>query len=250
MATAFPPTADTPGTPPPEVGRPVGTAGHWIGALLILLGLVISVAAVVVGIVRVVDVARFPRLADASGVVQVDGTGGRVVFVVGDHVPWRDRPTGTEVRVTAPDGSVVPTADYDTRRTVSTGDADDGDLLEAVAVATFHADRPGRYRISSDRLPDTLRFGVGRGLDVGLPMLALVAAGGLTVVLAGGVLMVVTAVRRGRRRRPVPAPEPAVASPYGPGPPWPRGPASPWIPPPPPPPGPTPPPGWPPPSGR
>lgn len=206
------PTGPTDGQQPWVGGGPtapvkrVGTAGFWIGGVLVVVGLVLIGVVAVIGVGRAAEVLRFPTVADGMGGVRVDDPGGHVVFVV---EPWTIGATAgltpsVAVSVIGPDGARVPTLGYEGSRTVTRADPSTGQRYRAMAVATFRAERSGRYELSAAGLAPGARLAVGDGVPDGFATLGLGVVGGSLAILVGLVLLIVTAVRR-HRDRPTPS---------------------------------------------
>jgi hypothetical protein len=168
-----------------------------------VIGAALAVVVLIVGISRAVDAFAFPDVVDASSGVWIDDPGGKVIFVVGPERTGNQFVPAVEVAVTDPDGAPVRTSPYSGSRSTSDVDGRTGTTLEAVAVATFHADRPGRYHLTATNVTPGSTLGVGEGVGGNFGLLGLGAVGGGLLVLTGLVVVVVTAVRR-HRRPPMP----------------------------------------------
>jgi hypothetical protein len=188
----------------------VRATGYWIGASMMIVGVVLGVAVVALGISRAVDAFTFPDVVDSSGGVWIDDPGGHVIFVVGPVRSANQFVPMPNIVVTDPDGATVPTAPYGSSRS-TTGVDSSGVRREAVAVATFSASEAGRYHLSASDLGYGSTLGVGEGVDGNFGWFALGGAAGGLLVLGGLVVVVVTAVRR-HRNRPMP---PGAGQAYG-----------------------------------
>ncbi len=211
-------------TPPPvPVTSPIdergtGRAGYVVGAILMVVSIGVIAVASIVGIARAVDLARFPKIVDASGSVMVNRTGGHVVFVVGPTVATFQPSTTPTVTVVGPNGVAVATSPYSGRRTATSTNISQGTGREALAIATFQADQVGAYRVTASGLDNGLTLGVGEGSHVPTQAIALAFVGGGLIFLIGLTLVIVTAVRR-RSTVPAPvAPNPYPTGAYPPGP--------------------------------
>jgi hypothetical protein len=277
-----PPTTPYPSAQPAKI-KP-GKGWYWLGGLLVAGGILGGLAIGIAGVVRLVktieDFGRF-KVADGSGTAQVSfkkpgkysiyyewnskvcqnlaaGTGGscQTEKVSAES---HDPPSRLDISISNDNGSL------DVKPTENSYDYDFGDY-GGTEVATVQVDNAGSYTmtVESDR---TSAFGIALGKGVVssiLPWIAVAALVGLLGLALGLVTLIVTGVKRGRRKRAaaaavtaypgIPAPEPVPASawapapaPYGPpvgpagpaptSPPAPPPPSGGWAPPPPPAPG-------------
>lgn len=205
------PAVSTPGYQP-EAGKPVGAGGYWLGSVLMVIGVVVAIVVFVVGVSRAVDAFAFPDVVDAAGEVWIDDPGGKVIFVVGPEPAGGSFVAVPGLSVTDPDGDSVRTAHYDGSRSTTEVDEWTGTTREAIAVATFHADQPGRYRLTAMNIAPGSTLGVGEGFDGNFALLTLGVIGGGLAVLVGLVVVIMTAVRR-HRQQPMPPAGP-YAYPY------------------------------------
>lgn len=213
-------TADPPRPPNAPDSRP-GAVGFWFGAGAILLGLGLLVAVAVSGFGAARRALAFPVPLEVDGGTWIEETGGKVVFVVGPPSATTGVvPDSVSITVTGPEGSFVAVTPYTGRRSTTGVDPASGLASEAVAVATFDADRRGRYRIDAENLPVGSTLGIGRGAEIDAGFVVVGILGGGLLVLGGIVIVIVTAVRRSRRSAPPypPTGGPAWAHPYGPSP--------------------------------
>lgn len=192
-----------PAGPDPASSKPVSGVGYWVGALAMVFGVGLASALFTIGVGRAVDAFTFPDVVDASGGVWIDDAGGKVIYVISPETVGTTRPLVTDpgVSVTDPDGGPVDTAHYEGVRSTTDYDEATGTSRDATAVATFEADRPGRYQLAAVALPTGSTLGVGEGVDGNFTELAVGGVGAGFLVLGGMVLIIVTAVRR-RRNRP------------------------------------------------
>lgn len=182
------------------------SAWYWIGAAIMVLGIVGGTAFGVIRFTDTVDkIDDFPRLAVPSDREVSLDEGGYTLFheypgAASDY-GFRFAP---EVEITAPDGSSVPISPYGNEETYSFGDH------EGRAISTFRADADGVYRVQVLGEPNSFESIAIGDSYIGGMLLAIfggMALAGLGVVI-GGIVMIVTGVRRGRAqraRRPAPA---------------------------------------------
>jgi hypothetical protein len=183
MNTMAPPTD-------PRRRRP-GSSGYWIGAGLILAGVVAGVALLVLGFVRLIGppdfIAEFP-----------DGQTTEVTLDNLDEGTWRvyvNRPVTVgqvDCQVEGPDPAAhaAPSA---MSHTIELG-SDYWELARDVRVS-----EPGDYAITCTG-EEGLGYAVGQsdGAASTAGTFGLGIAVGAVAVLAGGILLIVTAVRRSR----------------------------------------------------
>lgn len=238
-----------PFVPPPVVSaQQVRPPLWWFGVAggLAVAGIVGAIALWVVGVMRMTDrVEDFTRIdVPGTGTVSIDDPGGYSIyheyFGAGDDLftSWPD------VSVTDPSGDEVTLEAYDTDVSYDFGGH------EGEGIYTFDAEEPGSYEVTVQG-DSTSVVAVGPGIGRGLVSTVVggFVVGGIGVV-GGGVLAIVTGVRRSSSRRMI-----AAQWTQRPGPPgasgWPGAPGG-WGAPPapgwgahPPPPAPSPPPAWP-----
>jgi hypothetical protein len=224
---------------------------YWIGALLIVAGVVGAVAWFVLGLMSLDEtVDDFERVAlPGGGSVTLDDAGEYVVYAeASGTTPLR--PSG--ITVTGPDGEPVATEVYSGSVTYGFGGR------SGIAVSTFSADEPGQYVVETTSALSAGAETLAVGPSIGGDLLGAILGGfaiGAIGVLTGVVVLIVTGVRRGRakraRRPPTPPPSswgqapPTWGSPPQAGVPGWGQPPPPGSPPPPPPSSPPPPRGWP-----
>jgi len=214
-------------------------AGYWVGAAVVVVGVVGAILWGVLGFLSFGEaVDGFQRVpANGRSEVTFTRTGGYVIYYEGPGADVGDIPAG-EASLT-PDGSDEPVSleTYASSLSYSYGDH------AGQAVLTFDIEQPGTYVLDSTSDGDG-DLAVGRSIGGKLvsTVVGAFALGGLGVVV-GAIVLIVTFVRR-RNARPRAAPW--YPPPPGAGPPPPPPPGGPsWPPPPgpPPPSGPPPPPG-------
>ena len=191
----------------PAIQLPLGTApsarrssaaGHWFRAILIAIGLIVASIWTVAGVFRMNDrINAFTRVSiPGEATMRIDRTGGRVVYYEGIEAPI---PREVDLRVTDPSGRAITVGSYgaDLRYDVP------GATHMGQAIATFDATVTGAYRISVRGVPQPDgQVAVGQSVaGIGSP--TVFGATAILLVLAGGLaLVIVTAVRRSRYRRP------------------------------------------------
>jgi hypothetical protein len=187
--------------PPTTSSEPLKPSGWWygiaggIGAVGVILAVVVLVATFSSYSDKIDDFQRVE--IPGSGVVTLDDTGGYTIYHEFPGADSSDRIlSDLVITVTAPDGSEVDLDPYDSDVTYFTSDVD------GVALYSFRAFETGDYEI--DVRAEGGEFGdvaVGRGLGsalVGGIVGAIVL--GLGGIVAGGVIAIVTGVRRSRNR--------------------------------------------------
>jgi hypothetical protein len=191
QGTAFAPP------PAPSEAR-TGTLGYWVGAVIMVVGLV---AGLVWGwgSYRAYqrDVEAFPRTAlPGEAVVNVDGSAERVLFVEGNGSFSLEQ---LDINVTGPGEASVPVQEYagDLRY-----DAPDGTVGQA--VGSFAATTAGDYRVTGQASIPGAHLAIGTDVPtstIASVVGALFLIGGALIV--GLIVMVVTAVgRRQMKSRP------------------------------------------------
>lgn len=196
-----------PTTSAPAAKRP-GAAGLWIGGLLIVAGVVLGIVMVVAGAVgmkRTVD--DFQRVSsEVGGTITIDRPGRYIVFYerpdLTDGLSFSIAPS---LRIEDPNGASVP-LDY-----VAGSETYEIGSRHGRRIGRFAAVETGTYRIVTREFGTdggSLRgygeFAIGRRspLAVALPRILGGVFLGLALGVIGGVLMIVTGVRRSRARRP------------------------------------------------
>lgn len=185
----------------PEGPRPTGgvrrpsAVGYWIGGLIALAGLV---AGFTWGLTAYGDlqdeVDQFARVAaPGEAIVGIEDLGGKVVYYEG--LGARSL-SDLDVRITAPDGTVIAVDPYDADLRY---DAPNDTVGRA--IGTFEASATGRYAVTvAGTAPRGAQVAVGDsvagsnlGSILGAVLLVLVAGA------AGLVIAIFTGVRRSRR---------------------------------------------------
>lgn len=214
--------------------------GLWVGAVLIFIGVVGGIALIALGAKSLSDTVNGYERVDArqGGVVTFPKAGRYSAYYEEDGVRRRSDIPQIEIVLSGPGGRQTLTAQADGSTTTehySFGDH------EGVRVTRFTIATPGRYQVSvlgagepSTGRPVDIAFGRG-SITKGILSVAGGILGGGLVVFVGLILLVATAVRRGRYRKRM------AQGGYGGG--YPGGPGG-W-----PPAGPGAPPGWPAPAG-
>ncbi len=179
------------GAPLAAPGRRASVAGYWIAGAIALIGVVAAAVWAITGTVGVIgEVNAFPRIdVPGSDTVNIDETGGRVVFYEGTGKPHWEL---LSLEIAGPDGSPVPIATYVTDLTYSFGGR------TATAIATFEATEEGTYSVSTSNAPEPgARIAIGNSFAkeaVGR-IFGAFAIGGLSVIVAI-ILFIVTLLRR------------------------------------------------------
>lgn len=237
-----PPSSPQPfAAPPPGGPSALKPSGWWhvLGGVLMAVGVIGGLAIIGVTVVRSLSkVEDFDRVSvPGETVVSIEEAGGYTVYhefpgasdisdlFSGDTV-------GLTVEIAAPDGSDVRLDRY------SSDVSYEWEEFEGVALYSFRADEPGDYQVTAEGAVGTVAVGRGIGDDIVDDALGGIIGGllfGLVAFVSGLVIVIVTAVKRGRRRRA------QLYSGYGggPGPTWgpggyppPGGPQPTWGPPP------------------
>ena len=192
--TDIPPRADI----PPAARRKVSSAGYWVGAVMVVLGLVAAATWAIAGVFRInARIDDFQRVRiPGDQTVLIARASDQVVYFEGLDVPVLDQ---VDVSITDPAGDEVTLRRYGTDLIYDVSGAYSGR-----AILTFRADLPGRYHIST--IGDSPSFGlVAVGPSIGGEVVATIAGAALFLLFVGGggvTLMIVTAVRRSRQRLP------------------------------------------------
>jgi hypothetical protein len=222
-----------PPPPAPAAQPPIkpGKRWYWIGGILIAAGIITAVVLIAVWAIRTSDtVDKFARFT-----VPPEGTTQPLDFKKAGtytiYYEWRssftdtngtkqninntdhDAPTQLTITVTGPDGKTVPIASEDRDITFSFNDK----VGRAVAKVVIPA--PGTYTMKvTSNAPQPFAIAVGKGIIRTIIPYALIGGGALLLGLALGLTsIIVTAVKRGRRKRERRAAEQAALGGYGPG---------------------------------
>lgn len=195
-----PPGASPPpfGVPPPSTGTaPVKPSGWWhvLGGVLMAVGVIGGIVILVVGVLR-----SFSKVEDFDRVA-VPGEG-VVTLESGSYTVYHEFPGAydgvsgprVEVALTAPDGSDVDLGRYAADVTY------EWDRYEGAALYSFRADTDGDYQVSVDGAGDAIAIGEGIGSELAGGLLGGLGFGFVAFV-SGLVIVIVTAVKRGRRKR-------------------------------------------------
>lgn len=196
-----------PATSPVPPKRP-SAAGLWIGAAIIVAGIVLGAVLVVRSFVGMVDtIDDYQRVSSR--------TGGALVLDAGRHTIFYERPEETgglafsispNLQVFDPDGERVALGYSGVSETYDIGSR------HGRRLATIEAPVSGRYefRVGGFRTDDGSErgfgeFAVGRKgpLSTAGPAIAGGILGGLGLVVVGGLVMIISGVRRGRARRAI-----------------------------------------------
>ncbi|MCU0267685.1 MAG: hypothetical protein MUF83_03450 [Acidimicrobiales bacterium] len=217
MSDILPPPASTPASSS-ETKMP-SAAGFWIGGAIATVGVIVAAVWFFAAIVQFVD------YADDFERIEVPGSATLTISEEGTYTLWVETSSQIdsfsdvrepEVRITGPEGEEVdtdPTFSTETYNTTS---------HHGRSFAEFRVDVVGDYTFEvfegegSGRDAVAVAVGESELGTLGWQIFGAVAVGVLSV-LVGVVLVVVTAVRRTRRRKALAPPVPAYGySPYAP----------------------------------
>ncbi|HEX7276104.1 MAG TPA: hypothetical protein VF244_01905 [Acidimicrobiales bacterium] len=183
--------------------------GYWVGAALILVGVVGAVLWFVFGFMSFSDtIDDFQRVpVNGEGEVTFDDTGGYVLYFEGPGASDGDVPAGQAQLTPVAGGESLELESYDSELSYSMSGH------SGVAVLTVDIEEPGTYLLESES-DGSGELAVGR--SVGSKLVTTVVGGlalGALGVMSGIVILIVTAVRR-RGARPknapwIPPPPPA-----------------------------------------
>jgi hypothetical protein len=190
---------------------------YWLGALFILAGIVAAGVLGVVGLLRFQDtIESFGRFRSSNAAeVTFEDEGTYTIYyeseskIDGEAISGPAQPPpGLEITVTNENGDPVATQEIDRDDdSLDEYGTDEMPLIEAdfegEAIGEVRIDAPGRYRFeASADTDDEFVIAIGKGaLDSLLPwILGALAAVGLGLLL-GVATIIVTAVKRGRRKR-------------------------------------------------
>ena len=183
---------------PPARRRFVSPAGYWVGAVIVVLGL-ITAGTWAMGMLRMNDrIDDFQRVRiPGEQTVLIEQASDQVVYFEGLNVPVL---SGVDVSVTDPLGDDVTLRQYSANLIYDVP----GAPYSGQAILTFRAEMRGRYHISTSGA--STPFGlVAIGPSIGGNVAATIVGAGLLCLFVGGggvALMIVTAIRRSRQRRP------------------------------------------------
>jgi hypothetical protein len=193
------------GSEPSPRSRPrASTLGYWLAAVIMLAGLIGGgVLAGITGFDAYERLTDMPRAAVPGDVIfDITKTGDQLVYYIGEaDTSWRE----LGVNVTGPDGRDVQVKNYLLGKEVVTITAQDHQGEHAThprfAVATFNADLIGRYEVATtSAAEDGAEIAIGENL-MGPVVFRLFGALAVALagIVAGAVLITVTAVRRSAR---------------------------------------------------
>jgi hypothetical protein len=223
--------AGWPAAPVVPRGRRPSAGGYWVGALILAVGGIGALIWMFTAIFSVFGAAQhYPRFSIPGERTMSLTPGTYKVFVeyVGASNTFSSPPTIGTISVTDPGGSSVMVLDS------PYSDSYNWQGLEGRSVAEFRAPTAGSYVVAVAPLPSgtprSLQVAVGKGLDnsVAGQVVGAVLLGGAAFVI-GLILIIVTAIRRGRWKRQntrpptYPGGPPYGAPPYG-APPYPAAP--------------------------
>ncbi len=246
------PPAPPPPAPPAQEPIKPGKRWYWIGGILIAAGIATAITLIAVWLVRTSDtVDKFARFVvppeGASQPLDFKKAGSYTIYY-----EWRseftdpdgtkqdvdnsdhDAPSQLTIDVTGPNGPVPVTAHEDEDVTFSFNDK------VGRAVAKVNIPAPGTYTMDvTSNATAPFAIAVGKGIIRTIIPYALIGGGAFLLGLALGLTsIIVTAVKRGRRKRERRAAEQAALGGYGgygapppPVPAYPGAPAPAWTPP-------------------
>ncbi len=181
-----------------------GKKGLWIGAILMVIGVAGGIALVVFGAKSVVDTVNSYRRVDVrtGGSVSFSKAGRYDAFYEHPGIRRRRDLPPIQITLSGPGGQL--TIDSDINRTNTTEHYSFGDH-EGVRITRFNVAQPGRYQVRVLGEPigngvDEIAFGRGSITEGILGVIGGVLGGGL-VMFIGLIVLITTAVRRGRYRR-------------------------------------------------
>ena len=170
----------------------------WTGIILMILSFVLGIGAIVVGVVKVVNVASDSAKFTAPGSTDV-------ALQPGEHALWvAEAGITADVRatVTDPAGEVIPFTSYDGSTTLGVNGT------SYVPAVVFDAKAAGTYTIKIEMADpsSTAQFPAFVGptpASIGKQVIMMFALIGVAFFLfvIGVVLLIVALVRRGRRRK-------------------------------------------------
>ena len=179
-------------------GRRAPKAGYWIALVIFMTGVALAVTW---GVRSVGDAGEranaFPRTAVPGELaVEVTQAGDQMVYFTGADDAT---PASLGLRVTSPSGASLPLTTYDLVLEVDIA----GDL--GTAVATFPADTPGTYAVTSAPTADHLgAIGVGENvaMDVLPDVLGALVLAWVSVFVAVALASITLALRSSGASRP------------------------------------------------
>jgi hypothetical protein len=190
--------------------RPLtSTRGYWFGGVILVIGLIASLAWGVAGVFRTNERSDgFMRISiPGETTMRIERTGGQVIYYEGVDVPILN---DVAVQVTDPAGRSVPVDPYIGDLRYDARDATD----VGRAIATFDATMTGPYTITVRGVSQPLgRVAVGPSV-AGILAPTLFGAAVVLLIFGGGglALVIATAVRRSRDRLGTPAIPPAPST--------------------------------------
>jgi len=187
-----------------------GKAGIWVGIALVVVGVLGGIGLVVAGARSVVTgVEELERVPIDGGTIDLDGAG--TVDVYGERNVAGSAPTtfssstsggpvpDIDVVITGPDGEEAPI------RPVPGSEEYHSDGHWGTRIGRLDADRPGIYTVEVVGGADAARYdtiAVGDSIrPQGLWLIVAGVLGGGLVVLVGIIVIIVSAVKRGRARK-------------------------------------------------
>jgi hypothetical protein len=211
------------GAPPPDQRLRPRALWYWIGAALILAAVVTSISMIIAGVVstsRSVDhFARFVAPGEATLTFTKGGT--YTIYyeyrstVDGKSYSTSSDPPPLSLTLRNASGGTVPVKAKSNEVSFSVNDR------AGKSIAEFSIAGPGTYTLTADSPGNNEPFVLAIGKSVFGTLLAWAVSGlviGFVLGVAGVVIIIVTAVKRGRRKRAAKASYPSgpgMGSPYG-----------------------------------
>ncbi|WP_280267699.1 hypothetical protein [Nocardia wallacei] len=182
-----------------QPSRRVTPSGRWyaFAGALAAIGIVAAVAIGVLGFVRMSDrVDNFQRVEiPGSADVRITETGGYTVYFEYPSASSQVPEGSVNVQLADPDGAPVSLRDYDSELTYAFGGH------EGRAGFSFDAARPGTYHLVTQG-DSAVTAAVGRGIGTSMVTTILLAFGVAGAgVLAGLIMLIVVAIKRGSSKR-------------------------------------------------
>lgn len=210
--------------------RPSG-AGYWIGGAVALLGVVAGVALIASSFVGIAEKLKHFDVVPVPGQRELTLSPGKHVVYLSSRA-GSPSASNAEVRVTEVGSErAIPLAPYATSFTYSSGDE------SGLALKTFVTTGHGRYRVAtSGRSDSELTVAIGPPLGGSLATTISGAFGGFSLLflgpVVGGLLALMTGLRRRRFDRDATSEPSAPAQPVAPlpSPVQPAGPVAGWYP--------------------
>lgn len=187
---------------PEGAGRPRPSAAWYVlGAGALFAGLAVAITIVIVAVLGIFTAIDDYQRVDIPGsaTIQVDEPGEQIIFVEDTRELGAFLGGGPAVEVYDPDGDLLQLGGSWATQSYT------HDGYHGTETNRFTAAEPGPYRVevaSAEALPATARLAIGPSAFDGIPgRIVLAVLAGLGGLVVGLVVVVVTAVRRGRDKR-------------------------------------------------